>query len=329
MRQKLQQFLFCSLLFLFSCKAIYANEALVNSVAIPITGTMDNLNDAIKTLVIKNYNNNQDQTDLSFDTALAMHYAITQKMLLLHKSLEANFSEDSQRQDKDKKYILANSFTSFMYIMIAIGEYAVANDIKDVNFASIKDLVHLLVEHNVVGGHPSFDEMMSTLHAIHIEAIDGDLKITLTNQGNKTVKVKFSESIPSPRFEIYAVMIENGATFVFSELNAKKNIALREAFIADSQKGLLGNGVILMDERKSNIPEFLQQSLLLEEADANAQLNPVLVSGEGFAGKGHIKGFKLPSPTTRMERIYLLPGRDGTPAFVRAKTLGFNAFVAL
>jgi len=51
--------------------------------------------------------------------------------------------------------------------------------------------------------------------------------------------------------------------------------------------------------------------------------------GEGFAGRGHLRGLKLPSVATRIEGIYLLPGRDGTLAFVSAKTPGFNVFVAL
>jgi hypothetical protein len=284
----------------------------------------------IELLVRQYYPEPETSSQLSYEQALGMHVAVTRQMSLLRQSLANNIKEDETRGEKDRHYILASSFSAFMYMMTAVGDFAIANDISDVQFASIRELMHLLIEQGLVNDHPSFGEMMSTLHTIHIEQVDGDLKMTLTNQKNKDVKVKFKQGIPSPRFVIYAVMIDNGATFIFSDLSDEKHKSERDAFVKDTQRNLISSGgFILMDERKDNIPLFVENYVAQTQHASEDRLKPLLITGKGFAGKGHIKGLKLPSPTTQLDSIYLLPGRDGSPAFVRAKTLGFSAFVAL
>lgn len=273
----------------------------------------------------------QEKHKLNPTIDIAMWLAIAERMSALNEALKPIIDEDSKRSEKDKQYILANSFTSFMYIMIAIGDKALASEISEVDFPPLIELFHLLIEYRLVTDHSSFDQMLSTIRKLEIKRVDGDLVITLFTQTGKTAEEVFKEGIPSPRFVISSVIFQNKAQFIFSELLLPKNASALAEFKQDSQKNFLTGGLVLMDKKKANILTFLNSVEKNTENNLNTQslIMPMLIQGQGFAGHGYLKGFKLPSPSAKMETIYLLPGRDGTPAFVRAKSLFVKPFVAL
>ncbi len=266
-------------------------------------------------------------TNEKFDETLAL--AIAERMFALNEVLRPLNEEEAKRTPKDRQYILSNSFTSFMYIMLAISDYSLANKVDSIYFPPpIKKLIRLLIEHQLVTDHSSFDQMLSTLERIDIKQEGYQSRITLFTPTGKTVEESFKEGIPSPRFVISSVIFSNGASFLISDLLAPENQHEYAEFRKDSQKGFITGGLILMDSKKENILGFLDEQETKD--DLHEQLiRPLLIQGQGFAGRGYVRGLKLPSPSAKMETIYLIPGRDGTPAFVRAHSLFLKPFVAL
>lgn len=250
----------------------------------------------------------------------ASRISVAGKIKRLNEVLKPLRDQDSDRLEKDKHFILASSFTYFMYMMISVGESALENNLSELAFSEVRELVDLFIQYELVSDHDSFDKMMTTVEKIGIKKSNGDLKITMFTLLGKSKRVSFDGGIPSPRFVITDVIVENKATFIFSPLLAERNREELENFKHDSQKRFGIGGIVLMDEDKENIPAFLE---------SDPELSPILVTGYGFGGKGYIRGFKLPSPKAKMETIYLIPGRAGTPAFIRSKTLFVKPFVAL
>lgn len=295
-----------------------SNSRDINEVS--MTSRQLSLPDSLKTQIQTLSKNNH------LDYVLAM--AISERMFALHQVLLPLIQEDSKRKDSDKQYILSNSFTSFMYIMLACSEYALDNDIEDIYFPPIKDLIDLLIQYKLVTDHSSFDQMLSTLKSIHVQKEGYKTRLTLFTPTGKTVEESFSEGIPSPRFVISSVIFKNGASFVISDLLNPMNKEALDEFEKDSQKNFITGGLVLMDHKKANILDFLKKEKA-KKHDKAELIRPLLIKGEGFAGRGYVKGLKLPSPSAKMETIYLIPGRDGTPAFVRAHSLFLKPFVAL
>jgi hypothetical protein len=260
------------------------------------------------------------------DIDLEMWLAVAKRMSELNKVLTPIIEQDKKRTEKKKQFILANSFTSFMYIMLAIGINASERDISKVNFSTLIPLFKLLIKHGLVTDHSSFDQMLSTIKKLNIEKSENDLIFTLFTHTGKTVKEEFEDGIPSPRFVISSVIFKNGATFIFSNLLDENNSESLKEFREDSQKTFGFGGLVLMDKQKENIIKYLDNA---QSSPQNELIIPLLIKGEGFAGHGYLHGLKLPSPSAKMETIYLLPGREGTPAFVRARSLMLDVFVAL
>lgn len=254
--------------------------------------------------------------------------AIAERMFAPNQVLKPLIDEDATRKPEKRQYILSNSFTSFMYIMLACSEYALDYNINRIHFPPIKELVHLLIEYNLITDHSSFDQMMSTLQEIEIEKEGFHTRITLFTPTGKTVEESFRESIPSPRFVISSVIFKNGASFLISDLMDPANKNSYEEFKQDSQKGFITGDLVLMDRKKENILDFLTEQENTYTLSSQL-IRPLLIHGEGFAGRGYVKGLKLPSPSAKMETIYLIPGRQGTSAFVRAHSLFLKLFVAL
>ncbi len=257
---------------------------------------------------------------------LELWLSITEHMIALNEVLADTIAEDKKKSEKKKQYILAHSFTSFMYMMVAVGEHAAANQQDKIFFPPVIDLINILIKHDLITDHSSFDQMLTTIDELEIKKQKQNLIITLRTPTRKTVEESFEEGIPSPRFVISSVIFKDGAQFIFSPLLDKQNKSELEEFKDDSQKNFGTGGLVLMDKHKENILYFLEQ---YPRNKSNPLIQPLYIQGKGFAGRGYLRGLKLPSPSAKMETIYLIPGRDGTPAFVRAKSLFVKPFVAL
>lgn len=267
------------------------------------------------------------EPDNDLDYELALSIAIHAQAL--HDKLAPIIEADQHQEEDDKAYILATSFTSFMYIMLSIADYAIANEIEAVNFKPIKQLIHLLVTHGLVTDHSSLEKMLSTLDRLAITEKGYKREITFFTTTGKTIEEDFDDGIPSPRFVISSVIFKNKAKFTLSHLFHPQNQEKLARFRKDSQKHFLTGGLVLMDKQQENILDYLNSFDYKASIKNNEPCPPLLIEGQGFSGRGYIKGFKLPSPAAKLESIYLIPGRQGTPAFIRARSLMMRPFVAL
>jgi|GEM_PF-6042392 len=296
---------------LFSLTLLIASMVQAEENTIP----QDLLNSIIQDVEESNFSFGSAEVNKNIATDVA------KRMYQLMPYLTPLMEEDKEKAEEDKQYQLSASMTAFVYLMHASAEAALKNGLERAEAKELSKVIALLKKYNLVIDHPLSKEMLNVISHINFSLQGNNVMLTLYTLSNKNESITFQEKILSPRLVIKGLVLENPSSFVFSDLLSPSNKESLNKLKKDSQKSIAK--LVLMDEYKNNVPDYFDQQ------HKEGGLRPLKAESKGFLGKGSLKGIRLPSPSVKLKTMYLLPGRKGSPAIVKAKAGFLKPLVAL